>query len=138
MNNRINPEPPPSGPAIQSNDILARDAVANQAQVKHVLISWKGRGSGDEEGTPAAARSRDEADQLAVTILERVSGGAPIEPLMAEYSDDPGSGATGEAYEVTPSAGLVFEFKRLSLRLQVGEAGLVLSEFGWHVIQRVE
>lgn len=136
MNNRMNPEPQVTGPAIQSNDILARDARANQAQVKHVLISWKDKDP--EEGTPAATRTREEADQLAVSVLERVRAGEPIEALMAAHSDDPGSASTGEAYEVTPSAGLVFEFKRLALRLDVGEAGLVLSDFGWHVIQRIE
>jgi peptidyl-prolyl cis-trans isomerase D len=137
MNNRMNPEPQPVGPAIQSNDILARDAVANQVRVKHVLISWKDRGEA-EAGSPAATRTRAQADELAVSVLERARAGEPIEALMAAHSDDPGSATSGEAYEVTPAAGLVFEFKRLSLRLEVGEAGLVLSEFGWHVIQRVE
>ena len=140
LNNRMNPEPQATGPAIQSNDILARDARANQAKVKHVLIS--GKDKAPEEGTPAAShsvsRTREQADQLAVSVLEQVRAGEPIEALMAAHSDDPGSATTGEAYEVTPSAGLVFEFKRLSLRLDVGEAGLVLSDFGWHVIQRVE
>jgi peptidyl-prolyl cis-trans isomerase D len=136
MNNRVNPEPQATGPAIQSNDILTRDARANQARVKHVLISWKDKDP--EEGTPAASRTRAQADELAVSVLERVRAGDPIEGLMAAHSDDPGSARTGEAYEVTPSAGLVFEFKRLSLRLDVGEAGLVLSDFGWHVIQRIE
>ncbi len=138
MNNRLEAEPPP--PEIQSNDILAREMVARRVMVRHILIGWKDRadaydGRQDPRG---AARAREEADALAVDILGRVRAGEPIEALMAEYSEDPGSARTGEAYEVTPEAGLVFEFRRLSLRLNVGEAGLVLTTYGWHVIQRVE
>jgi len=132
INNRLGDEPMPVGPEIQSNDILARDARANRTMVKHILISWQGRGQSK------ATRSRDEADTLALEVLERVRAGGAIEPLMAEFSEDPGSATSGEAYEATPSAQLVFEFKRLALRLDVGEAGLVLSDFGWHVIQRID
>ena len=57
---------------------------------------------------------------------------------MAEFSEDPGSAESGQSYEVTPSAGLVFEFKRLGLRLKLHESGMVLTDFGWHVMQRVE
>lgn len=138
INNKINPDPEPEErPAIQSNAILARDARTNRAQVKHILIGWKDPERGDQDPR-AAARTRAEADQLAQSLLGRIRAGEPIEPLMAEFSEDPGSAVTGEAYEATPDAGLVFPFKRLSLRLDVGEAGLVLSEFGWHVIKRVE
>jgi hypothetical protein len=137
MSGRMNPEPVPEAPAIQSNDILSRDAVTNRAQVKHILIGWNDPDR-DEQDPRAAGRSRAQADQLAEELLRRVRAGEPIEPLMAEHSEDPGSAATGEGYEATPDAGLVFPFKRMSLRLNVGEAGLVLSEFGWHIIKRVE
>jgi parvulin-like peptidyl-prolyl isomerase len=129
-----------SAPSIQSNDILARDAVTKASKVKHILISWKDLGDafGGHQDPRAQARSRAEADALAAKLLDRVRGGEAIEPLMAEFSEDPGSSASGDAYDVSPAAQFVFEFKRLSLRLNVGEAGLVLTEFGWHIIKRVE
>src|SRR5690606_28007123 len=115
-----------------------RDADTNRARVQHILIGWRGlRAEGEQDGR-AEARSRSEADELAVELLERVRAGEPMEQLMAEFSEDPGSSDTGEAYEVTPDASLVFEFKRLGLRLKVGEAGLVKSKFGWHVMKRIE
>lgn len=137
INNKMNPEPVVEAPAIQSNDILGRDARTNRAKVKHILIGWRDPDR-DEQDPRAAARSRAQADQLAQSLLGRVRAGEAIEPLMVEFSEDPGSNSTGEAYEATPDAGLVFPFKRLSLRLDLGEAGLVLSDFGWHVIKRVE
>jgi len=138
MNNKVNEEDAP--PAIQSNDILARDAVTKQSKVKHILISWKDLGEAFQGHLDprAAARTRAQADELAAKLLERVRAGEAIEPLMAEFSEDPGSNQSGEAYDVSPEAQLVFEFRRMGLRLNVGEVGLVLSQFGWHIMKRVE
>jgi foldase protein PrsA len=111
--------------SLQSNDILARDATFSVVSVKHILIG--------EERHPGK-----EGDDLAVALLGRVRKGEPIEPLMREFSEDPGSAASGQAYEVTPQAKYVPEFKDLALRLELGEAGLVLSKFGWHVMKRVK
>ena len=137
MNNRMSSEQP--APDIQSNDILSRDAQANRTQVKHILIGWRDleRGGGQIDAR-ARTRTRQQADQLAESLLERVRKGEPIEPLMSEFSEDGGSADDGDSYEVTPDAKLVFEFKRLGLRLKLGEAGLVMSQFGWHIMKRVE
>ena len=107
------------GPDKQSNEIMARDAQTNHAVVKHILVD---------------AEKKDQA----LDILRRLRAGEAIEPLMKQFSQDPGSADSGESYDVTPSAQLVFEFKRLGLRLRVGEVGLVKSEFGWHVMKRIE
>lgn len=127
---------PAGAPGVQSDDVLGREAVTSRAFVKHVLIGW--RELGGDKDPRAARRTRAEADALALDVLRRLRAGEPIEALMLEISEDPGSRETGEAYEVTPDAELVFEFKRLGLRLQPKEAGIVESRFGWHVIQRVK
>ena len=139
MNNRMSSDQPSDeeAPAIQSNDILGRDARANHTKVKHVLISWKGR-QGEGEDARAKTRTREEADALAQQLLGRCRAGESFDHLMSEFSEDPGSADDGTAYEVSPDAGLVFEFKRLGLRLDVDECGLVLSKFGWHIMKRVE
>jgi hypothetical protein len=123
----------------QSYETLCREPLANKVTVKHILIGWKELRTADHprEG-PAADRSYPEAQELARQLLEKVRAGAAIEPLMAEYSEDPGSAKSGREYEVSPGAGMVSVFKSLSLRLNVGEAGVVKSEFGLHVIQRVK
>ena len=38
----------------------------------------------------------------------------------------------------SPDAGLVEPFKRLSLRLELNEVGVVKTDFGIHIIQRTE
>jgi parvulin-like peptidyl-prolyl isomerase len=54
------------------------------------------------------------------------------------HSEDPGSADSGEAYDVAPDAQLVIEFRQLGLRLDVNEVGVVESDFGYHIIKRVE
>lgn len=134
-------EPPPcpfadANDGTQSYELLCREPLANQVRVKHILIGW------DALATPehprAVSRTYPEAQQLARDLLKTLRAGTPIEPLMAKYSEDPGSAASGRAYDVSPSAALVWPFKSLSLRLNVGEAGIVKSDFGLHVIQRVK
>ena len=120
--------------------ILAREPVTDSAEVKHILIGWAElapayRGSMDAR---AALRTREQADEVVTQLLAQIRGGDPIEPLMAEFSEDPGSAVTGNSYTATPEAGLVPPFKALSLRLNIGETGLVLTRYGWHIIKRLE
>jgi parvulin-like peptidyl-prolyl isomerase len=119
MSGRIQEDQSSLGPDKQSNEIMARDAQTNHAVVKHILVDPDGKAQ-------------------ALDLLRRLRAGEAIEPLMKQFSKDPGSADSGESYDVTPSAQLVFEFKRLGLRLRVGEVGLVKSEFGWHVMKRIE
>lgn len=124
----------------ESRAILAREPVTEQAEVKHILIGWDelAPAYGGNMDPRAAGRTRAQADELVTRLLAQVRGGDPIDPLMAEYSEDPGSAATGRTYTATPDASLVPPFKALSLRLNVGETGLVLTRYGWHIIQRAE
>ena len=131
--------PPPPDPA-ESADILARTEVVESASVKHILLSWKDLGAsyGGQQDPRGAARERADADKLVETLVARLKKGEAIEPLMKEFSEDPGSAASGQGYPVTPGAGLVEPFKKLSLRLKKGEVGVVLTQFGLHIIQRTE
>ncbi len=54
------------------------------------------------------------------------------------FLDSKGAVILSVPYDVTPDAGLVEPFKKLSLRLKVGELGAVRTQFGMHVIKRVE
>jgi parvulin-like peptidyl-prolyl isomerase len=126
--------PPPPDP-IESADILSRPAQDIDVEVLHILVGWKDLvASADER---AKKRTKAEADKLAQEILAKVRAKGDMPKLMKEYSEDPGSKDTARAYEVSKTAQLVEPFKKLSLRLKEGEAGLVKTEFGWHIIKRV-
>jgi parvulin-like peptidyl-prolyl isomerase len=120
---------------LNSAAILARPQVTDQSKVKHILLGWTGAHADDERGKK---RTRAELEKLVKATVAKLDKGAKIEPLMKELSEDPGSAASGESYDVTPSAGLVPPFKNLSLRLNKNEVGVVKTQFGIHIIQRVE
>jgi hypothetical protein len=130
------------GSAVESRAVLDRPTVAESAEVKHILLgySWlssRYRQMGMQLDPRAEQRNETATEQLAAELLGKLRAGAPIEPLMAQYSEDPGSAKDGKSYTVDPSAKLVEPFKQLSLRLQPGESGIVRSDFGYHVVKRV-
>ena len=127
--------PPPPPDSLDSTDILKREAVTKKAKVKHILLGWSEVHGSDPRGTK---RSRADLEKLVKDTVAKLKKGDKIEPLMAKLSENPGSAKSGQSYDVTPDAGLVEPFKDLSLRLNVGEVGVVKSQFGIHIIQRVE
>ena len=137
MNNRMNgPAPVAQGSDVASGDILAREPVANTAQVKHILISWKDLDAATDER--AKKRTKAEAEALVRSLMTQIKAGADFDMLMKQHSEDPGSATSGHAYPVSPDASLVIEFKQLALRLNVGEVGVVQSDFGFHIMKRTE
>ncbi len=128
---------PPPPDALESADILARQPVTKMAKVKHILLSdnTSGRPDGDPRGK---ARTRAQLEALIKKTMAALNAKGKIEPLMAELSEDPGSAKSGTSYDVTPDAQLVEPFKALGLRLNVGETGVVKTDFGFHIIQRTE
>jgi peptidyl-prolyl cis-trans isomerase D len=141
INNKIggNDLPPPMSPVV-SKEILEREPVANTAQVKHILIGWKDLGEtyGGRLDPRAAKRDKAAAEAEVKALLEQIAGGADFDTLMKSHSEDPGSASTARPYAVRPDAQLVIEFRQLALRLKVSEIGVVESDFGFHIIKRIE
>lgn len=128
---RVQPAPDP----LESADILARAPVTDKAKVKHILLGWTEVHADDPRGK---ARSRADLEKLVKATVDKLVGGAKIDALMAELSEDQGSAKAGTSYDVSPTAQLVPPFKKLSLRLNPGEVGVVRTMFGIHIIQRVD
>ena len=136
MNNHMaGPEPVAQNSDVISNDILSREPVSNSCVVKHILIGWN-----DREGTAEAAkkRTKPEAEALVKSLMTQIKAGADFDMLMKQHSEDPGSASGARPYPVTPDAQLVIEFKQLSLRLNVNEVGVVQTDYGFHIIKRIE
>ncbi len=128
--------PPPPPDPLESVAIMKRTTTAAKVKVKHILLGWKDLHAEDPRGV---ARTRAELVKLVKkTLAALAKKGTKIEPLMAELSEDPGSAVSGVAYDVTPDARLVKPFLDLSLRLKLGEVGVVKTQFGIHIIKRVE
>jgi hypothetical protein len=127
--------PPPPPDTLDSVDILKREPPDASAKVKHVLLGWTAAHTEDPRG---AKRTRAELEKLVKATVARLKKGDKIDDVMSELSEDPSSAKTGRAFDVTPDAGLVAPFTNLSLRLKVGEVGVVKSDFGIHIIQRID
>lgn len=141
MNNKLGAQPfdaPVS--SVISADIMAREPIANSANVKHILISWEDlhEAFGGRQDPRAAKRSMPEAEAEIKSLLGQLKGGADFDTVMKAHSEDVGSAATGRAFTVTPDAALVIEFRQLSLRLNPGEYGVCQSDFGFHIIKRLD
>ena len=130
----------PAEATVVSTDILAREPVSNRTQVKHILISWKDKAEAfhGELDARAAPRSRADAETVVRDLVAKLAAGEDFDALMQVSSEDTGSAASGRPFTVTPDAGLVIEFRQLGLRLSVGEVGVVESDFGFHIMKRVE
>lgn len=136
MGNHMNgPEAAPVKSQVVSADILAREPITNSAEVKHILVGWKDLEMKDAR---AMKRTKPEAEVEVKAILDKLQGGADFDAMMKEFSEDPGSASTARSYKVAPDAQLVIEFKQLGMRLKVGEVGVVESDFGFHIMKRVQ
>jgi hypothetical protein len=133
-------ETAPAETTVVSTDILAREPNSNRSQVKHILIGWRDKAEAYGGGIDprAQARSRADAEGVVRDIVGQLKAGADFDTLMREHSEDSGSAASGRPFTVTPDAQLVIEFRQLGLRLQPDEVGVVESDFGFHIIKRVE
>lgn len=132
------PAPPPS--PVVSQDILQREPVANTAVVKHILISWKdlGEAFGGRQDPRAQQRTKADAEQQIKDLLQQIASGAEFDTLMKTHSEDLGSAVSARPFTVTPDAQLVIEFRQLALRLHVNEHGVVQSDYGFHIIKRIQ
>ena len=139
ISGKMNADQAPAVSSVISSDILAREPVANTATVKHILISWSDLADafGGRLDPRAAKRSKADAEAEVRSLVKQLQAGADFDQLMKASSEDTGSASSGRAFTVTPNAQLVIEFRQLSLRLNPGEFGVCQSDYGFHIIKRL-
>jgi len=110
------------------DDTLAGDPEAyTAATVRHVLIAFEPE-SGD-------ARSKEDALALAQEIQGKLNAGEDFAEVAKEYSDDPGSKASGGKYVSVLVNDWVEPFKEAVLSLPIGDISApVETEYGYHII----
>jgi peptidyl-prolyl cis-trans isomerase D len=101
----------------------------DSASVRHILIATVNPQTGQQ------IREDSVAKKLADSISLAIKGGASFESMVATYSDDAGSKATGGKYEMFAQAQMVKEFNDYSFDNSVGSKGVVKTEFGYHYIE---
>lgn len=90
--------------------------------IRHILISTQNRDSAT-------------AYNLCDSLQKAVAAGAIFDSLVARFSDDPGSKATGGKYENVPSGQMVGSFNDFIFLRSTGSKGIVKTDFGFHYIE---
>lgn len=119
---------------------IKKDA-GNAYAVRHILISIEGGTRDDEGNTVYSDADWETCRAKAQSLLDQWLAGDASEDSFAalanEHSDDTGSNTAGGLYEgLTEDAGYVEPFKEwyLAQGRQVGDYGLVKTDFGYHVM----
>lgn len=106
----------------------------DEVTVKHVLFSTMDMTT----RTPLPEEKIKEAETKANEILARVKAGEDIAALAKEYSEDEGSKEEGGEYTFNrydQNKRMVPEFEEWAYNNAIGEAGLVETMYGYHVMK---
>ena len=101
----------------------------DSASVRHILIATVNPQNGQQ------VRDDSVAKKLADSISVAIRGGASFDEMVAKYSDDAGSKATGGKYEMFPQAKMVPAFNDFSFDNPVGAKAVVKTDFGYHYME---
>ena len=125
-------EPLPSGAPDRPS---ANEPTSIAAQ--HMLVMHRESRS----APPTVVRTKAEALARTEEALQKIHDGASVDEIFARYSDEPGAaqreppGSLGTFSRKS----MVKRFSDAAFKLQVGEvSGIVETEFGYHIIRRLE
>lgn len=117
---------------ISDEDIL-NEYKNTYMRAKHILFSTV-----DDKQQPLSDEEIAEKKKLAEEVLAKAKGGSDFDALMSEYSEDPGSQSNPDGYVFTEGQ-MVSEFEDAVKALKPGEiSDIVESQFGYHIIKRLE
>ncbi len=102
----------------------------NYYAAKHILVNKPEEGEEAKEG-------EKQGKELADELLERAKNGEDFDALVKEFSQDPGSESNPDGYVFTDGE-MVKPFEEKVKELKPGEFGICESDYGYHVILRVE
>lgn len=95
-----------------------------QYQVRHILVS------------PNELRNKQETEVLANSLFLRLQQGEDFAVLAKEFSNDPGSGASGGDLGWASPGDMVPEFDATMQQASIGQISAPFeTRFGWHILQ---
>ncbi len=101
-----------------------------------IVTGYSGLAYAQQEAT---AKQEKAALKKAKKIRKRILRGADFSKMAQEYTDDPGSAATGGNLGVVDWGQFVPEFEEAVTQLELGELSEpVRTPFGYHIIQLID
>lgn len=102
--------------------------------VQHILIGWKAKN--DEVPLKDPERTAAEAESLRDKVLKKArTKGADWADLVKTYSED---SVPESEFTVEPDSPFVKPFREMALSLGKGQIDWCESQFGYHIIKRIE
>lgn len=99
--------------------------------VRHILISKQDL----KTSQWFSEEKKNEAEKKAKDILAKVNSGEDMKKLAEEYSEDPPAKENGGEYSFTIFDRFVEEFKDWAVKANVGDTGIVETDYGYHVMK---
>lgn len=113
-----------------TDDELKKFYDENYLCAKHILVNKPAEGEEPAEG-------EKQGEELAKELLERAKNGEDFDAMIKEYSQDPGSESNPNGYVFTDGE-MVKSFEDGVKSIKSGEFTLVESDYGYHVILRLD
>jgi peptidyl-prolyl cis-trans isomerase NIMA-interacting 1 len=118
--------------------MLNEDEGPRRIDAQHLVVMYRN----SQGAPPTIVRSRAEARKRAEEALQKIHGGADIDQVIAEYSDEPGAanrtGGAGNLGTISRKS-VVKRFARVAFSLAIDEVSDVIeTEFGFHIIRRTK
>jgi len=112
--------------------MVAEKQMPDSAKVRHILIPFVGASSASPDVTRTEAQARATADSV-LTIVKAKPSKFP--ELVTALSSDQGSVDNGGEYDYHPSTQMVKPFSDYEFQNNVGDIGVVQTQFGFHIIE---
>jgi len=129
--------PPAASTAPATSATLPRrgPGEAKKIVARHVLVQWMGCKRADTN----IVRTKEQARSVAQEVLRRLKAGEDFAKIVIDFSDEPNAGQRGGSLPPFGRGAMDKAFEDAAFSLMPGElSGIVESEFGFHVIQRLE
>ena len=101
-------------------------------QARHILIAH----NESKDGPKNIRRNRFDARLKAEDVMQQIQGGQDFKRLSLKYSDD-NSAARGGELGVFERGVMVEAFDTLAFNLKENQVGMVETQFGFHVVERM-
>ncbi|WP_437580883.1 peptidylprolyl isomerase [Sorangium sp. So ce887] len=127
----------PSAAACLAAANAKRQARADEPSrigVKHVLVRYAGA-----DRAEGATRTREEACLRAMEARDKIRGGADLDVVVAEYSEEAGAASRGGSLGTVERADVLPPFADAAFDLDLHQlSDVVETRYGFHVIFRTE
>jgi parvulin-like peptidyl-prolyl isomerase len=113
--------------------VLVRRCAVEKAHGRHILIRYKGAKNAPKQ----TKRSKQDAQKLAAGLLKKLEAGADFAALVRSASED-SSAKNGGDVGLQARGVLAMPFEQALFALKPGQhSGVVETEFGFHIIERL-